>query len=64
MNPALREERAAVHQAIRNRILLIAAERGLPKSETKKAMGIEALQLDVLRLAAPRQSHMVDLRRR
>jgi hypothetical protein len=39
MNPDEREYRAKFNQAIRTRIALIAAERGLPKSETAKVMG-------------------------
>jgi hypothetical protein len=39
MNAADKEERQACHRAIRNRIALIATERGLAKSEISKAMG-------------------------
>ena len=57
MNPALREQRAAFNHAIRTRITLIAAERGLPKSEIKKAMG---LKYESLKCFA--QRHRVDIR--
>ena len=39
MNAADKEERARAHNAIRDRIRLIAAERRLPESEIKKAVG-------------------------
>ena len=39
MNAADKEKRQVCHRAIRNRIALIATERGLPKSEISKVMG-------------------------
>jgi hypothetical protein len=46
VNEADKKKRAIFHQAIRSRIALIAAERGLPKSETAKMMG--RLKLETL----------------
>jgi hypothetical protein len=39
MNETDKKERAEFNQAVRGRIALIAAERGLPKSEIAKVMG-------------------------
>jgi hypothetical protein len=57
MNAAEKQERARLHNAIRARISLIATERGLPKSETKKAMG-RLLTRDVMRFAKKHRVNM------
>jgi len=57
MRTADKEERARVRNAIRARISLIATERGLPKSETKKAMG-RLLTRDVMRFAKKHRVNM------
>lgn len=57
MNPAQREERAKFKQAIRNRITLIAGERGLPESETARVMG----RLKHYDLLCFSQRHRVDI---
>jgi len=57
MNAADKEERAKHYQALRNRIALIASERGLPTSETAKVMRRLKL-LDLWRFS---RRHGVDL---
>ena len=57
MNAADKEERQARHRAIRNRIALIATERGLPESEIKKVMGRLSTR-DVLRFARKHRVNM------
>jgi hypothetical protein len=57
MNAADKEERARFHNAIRARIALIAAERGLPESEFKKAMG-RLVTRDVLQFARKHRVNM------
>jgi len=57
MNAVDKEERARVHNAIRARISLIAAERRLPESEIKKAMGRLFLR-DVMHFASKHRVNM------
>ena len=57
MNAADKEKRQACHHGIRSRIILIAAERGLPKSEISKAMG----RLGHYDLYCFSQRHRVDI---
>jgi hypothetical protein len=64
MNAANKEARAVCHRAIRARIALIADERGLPKSETKKGVGAsETRRFAMLRSTPPHQRRLADLRR-
>ena len=63
MNAADKEERQGHHRAIRNRIALIATERGLPESEIKKVMGRLSTR-DVLRFARKHRVNMGTARNR